>query len=96
MDMILKDRGHGKTCDLIKLSSQTGYPIVCATKSVAQSIKEKAHDIGINIPPAISARELKAMEEKPTKVYIDDLRSTLEMALGCEIAGFTQSINERC
>lgn len=42
MKLIIKDRGMGKTTQLIHISEATGYPIVAAYKTTIGHIKSMA------------------------------------------------------
>lgn len=89
MDIILKNRGHGKTVDLIRLSAQTGYPIVCANPNI---VELKAKELHLEIPEPITTKELYQMKSKPDGVYIDELGIILERVLGCHVAGFAETV----
>lgn len=54
MRMILKGRGEGKTTELVKLSAETGYPIVVGCKYHTDEIKNIAIKLGVKIPKPIS------------------------------------------
>ena len=51
MDIIIKSRGHGKTRDLIKMSSENNIPIVSLNPNY---IKDMARNMGLSIPEPIS------------------------------------------
>lgn len=89
MDIILKERGHGKTMELIHLSAQTGIPIVCSNPYF---VKMKAEEICLKIPDPITHKELIQMDTKPDRIYIDELGLVLKKILGCSIAGFTETV----
>ena len=50
MDIIIKSRGHGKTRDLIKMSSENNIPIVSLNPNY---IKDIAQNMGLSIPEPI-------------------------------------------
>lgn len=58
MKLIIKDRGMGKTTQLIHASEITGYPIVASTEAIVNNIKKQAERIGCKIPEPMSANEL--------------------------------------
>lgn len=58
MKLIIKDRGMGKTTQLIHTSEITGYPIVASTEAIVNDIKKQAERIGCKIPEPMSANEL--------------------------------------
>ena len=51
MNVLIADRGMGKTTYLIELSSRTKIPIVCVKPSV---VMERAKEMGLDIPRPIS------------------------------------------
>ena len=42
MNLIIKDRGMGKTTQLIHISEATGYPIAVAYKTMIDNVKSMA------------------------------------------------------
>ena len=50
MKLIIKDRGMGKTTQLIHISEATGCPIVVAYKTMIDNIKSTATKLGCKIP----------------------------------------------
>ena len=50
---IIRGRGQGKTCDLIKLSAESGLPIVVSDYQRRNHIIKAAHCLGIKIPEPI-------------------------------------------
>lgn len=89
MDIILKERGHGKTENLIYLSSQTGIPIVCMKP---EYVIQRANELRIQIPNPLSPQELSNLDEKPQSIYIDEMSIVLKKLLNCSIAGFTDTV----
>lgn len=47
MKLIIKDRGMGKTTQLIHISEATGYPIVVAYKTTIGHIKSTAKNLDV-------------------------------------------------
>ncbi len=89
MDIILKERGHGKTIDLIYLSAQNNNPIVCM---YPEYVSQQARELGLQIPKPIYARDLVKLPEKPSKIYMDEMSIVLNRILGCSVAGFTDTL----
>ncbi len=77
MDIILKERGHGKTSELIYLSAQTGNIIVSATP---RFVKQKADELQIKIPEPISPQDLVRHKTRPCGIYIDELSFVLNVS----------------
>lgn len=55
--MIIKNRGTGKTTQLIYTSATTGYPIIVDTKGRADFIDFKAKELNCQIPKPMSVAE---------------------------------------
>lgn len=85
MDLILKNRGYGKTYELIKRSAETGYPIV--TPYPIQYIVNLASEVGLKIPEPVNIGTMKCHPEyyrkveKIGKVLVDDIDKVLQMLL---------------
>lgn len=90
MKIVRMERGTGKTTELIKLSSKTGTPIVCATRQQAQIILDKAERMGVLIVNPIPANELKGYTDIH-KVYVDDMEYVLSTLLGADVEVSTVS-----
>lgn len=86
MNVIYKERGLGKTTDLIKLSAKTLIPIVCIHPEVVQ---EQAVSLGLVIPTPLTPGEF--MSTKPRRVYVDELPFIFEWATGTKIEACTVS-----
>ena len=89
MDIILKERGHGKTTNLICMSAQTGIPIVSMQPQYIIELAEKLH---VQIPRPISTQEWQGRAEKPQAIYVDELSVVLKKLLGSSVAGFTDTL----
>lgn len=57
MKKIILERGKGKTTELIKISSETGDYIVCASIDEAAYIQSMANELGLRIPLPITYNE---------------------------------------
>lgn len=89
MDIIYKKRCRGKTTDLIRLSAETGYPIVAVD---AWWIRTYADKLGIKIPRPISIWDIKSGEIKPDgKVLVDELEYVVKYLVGLDIDTATLS-----
>ena len=75
-------RNCGKTTELIKISAETGYPIVCVSKAIAHVISSQAHDLGFKIPFPITFRELPLKSSKYKAVLVDEIEHLLEELIG--------------
>lgn len=58
MKLIIKDRGMGKTTQLIHISEATGYPIVVAYKTMIDNIKSTATKLGCKIPEPVLVSDI--------------------------------------
>ena len=83
MQILRMDRGKGKTTELIKLSAQTGIPIVCATLQQVEVILAKANRMGLCIVQPIPVNKIKDYEV--SKVYVDDMEYVLSTLLKSEV-----------
>lgn len=77
MRYILGPRGSGKTTELIRLSAEHGYYIVCANRYVVRHIRNLALDMGLNIPTPITYDTLMNSDfgrgRRVPGILIDDL-----------------------
>lgn len=79
MEIIIGERGSGKTTELIKRSAETGAYILVATKMMAACVYTDAVHGGYNIPYPITIMEyLNGEFDKRTPILIDEL----DLALG--------------
>ena len=73
-EIIIGERGSGKTTELIKRSAETGSYILVATKMMARCIHLSALDMGYHIPYPITIKEyLTGGVDKRTPILIDEL-----------------------
>ena len=91
MQILRMDRGKGKTTELIKLSAQTGIPIVCATVQQVDTILAKAECMGLVIVKPIPVNKIKDYEV--SEVYVDDMEYVLSTLLNSEVELATVSCN---
>lgn len=78
MDLIIKDRGHGKTTELVKKSAETGYRILTPYNS--KHIQDIANNLGLTISTPLERRHLNLRQFQGFKepVLIDDLDTFIE------------------
>lgn len=69
MLLIIKDRGMGKTIELIHASEVTGYPIAVSTEMHRRCIIDKAKELKCNIPEHASIEHAKHYEH----VLVDEI-----------------------
>lgn len=83
MKIINKARGTGKTVELIHVSDITGARIITSNSMQADFIKQKAEELGCNIPLPLTIKEVKGMKESSITIpyLIDDLDRTLDYIL---------------
>ncbi len=99
MELIIQDRGTGKTIGVICASHQFGYPIVAPNRGMVEEIKRKAKKMNISIPDPITVNDLRnGMKKECTgyeKVLIDEvypiLGDALKCYLGCEVVAATMT-----
>ena len=98
MQLIVKDRGAGKTHMLIQTSAVTGYPIVCFSEFQASLVKEKAELLGLDIPDPISIKQLRnenISTQMRDKVLVDDVQMIIDYALA-EYLGVKKVVEATC
>ena len=86
MNLIIKDRGKGKTSDLIRLSSRTGIPIVCSSPEM---VSAQAKGMRYDIPEPISFSSFvndPSLTFQYKGVYIDDLDRFFKSNFGVVVA----------
>lgn len=79
MKKIIMERGHGKTTQLIFLSSKTNTPII--TPFYKEHIKELAKELDVEIPEPLTLRELDNRCLKGTDVLVDNAEYVLDNIL---------------
>lgn len=90
--ILIDIRQSGKTTDLILMSAETGYPIVCVNQRAVESVLERAKELkqfGYNIPDDIptptTVAEMRAGvkrgDSKYGHVLVDDVHVFLHEAL---------------
>lgn len=91
MRLLIKDRGAGKTTQLILTSEATGYPIITHNEAAAQNIIRMAKIMGVHIPEPISISKIEhngLRGFRLERVLIDEGYDIIEKALkeyiGCQ------------
>lgn len=78
MKIINIPRGQGKTTRLLYASEFQNIPILCATYTQKGHLKDRAKELGLEIPEPvvvdeITSGKIKGKEEKYEKIFVDDL-----------------------
>lgn len=95
MKLIIKPRYSGKTTELIKISAETGVPILVGNRQQAKYIKRMADDLSLWITDPYIISELKNGDRiSPHKILVDDVEYILQQLIGAEITAMTISNNE--
>ena len=91
MRLLIKDRGTGKTTQLIHTSEATGYPIITHNETAAQNIIRMAEMMGVHIPTPISISKIEHSGLRGFRlegVLIDEgydiIEKALEEYIGCQ------------
>ena len=97
MRLIIKDRGKGKTTQMIYTSEATGYPIVVDTEFKKNNLINKSKEMDVIIPEPLTISDIHNNKKLRgcliEKVIIDEGHNIIEKALkqylGCEVASVT-------
>lgn len=79
---IIGGRQTGKTTCLIEMSNETGYPILTATRGIAESIELMARRMHKEIPPVITPYSYVMKGER---VIVDEVGLLIECITGAEV-----------
>ena len=82
MKIIYKDRGKGKTTDLIKLSAEKDYHIVCMGMNECHRIADQAIDMGLSIAMPITFDHFLTRRLYKAKGFLIDNADMLLSQLG--------------
>ena len=96
---IIKDRGKGKTGEIILMSSNLNIPIITKTRAMAKSIKERAYYECIPIPEPIVLDDFLNRGMWKPECLIDNAESIIEESLtkllnGSKVIALTLTGNE--
>lgn len=95
MEIFDVPRGAGKTTHLIIESTKNGYPIVVGLGTQKNYLIERASQITDKQVEIYTVKEILAMENKPKKVFIDDLPYVLNTLLDCDVEEATMTSKSR-
>ena len=87
MKIINLPRAAGKTTKAVKMSAELNIPILCASKSYAYVVCDRAQEFDLQVK-TITISELQNMKELPDSVIIDELDFVLAQLLN-QITGKT-------
>ena len=73
MKLIIKDRGMGKTTQLIHISEATGHPIVVAYKTMIDNIKSMATKLGCKIPEPVLISDIVTGKIRYDNILVDEV-----------------------
>ena len=98
MKMIIKERGWGKTTELIYTSEVTGFRILTPTRSMAQYIMEKADKLHCIIPTPMQYNDyIKTKEHHDKGLLLDEIKymfdDILDNYFGVHVYAGTMSNN---
>lgn len=94
INSIIASRASGKTTRLIDISNKRNIPIITATAHMANSIKELAKYLKIDIPePVPIAVWIKDPMNYSKPCLIDELEASLR-SIGINAEWFTMSTND--
>ena len=99
MKIIIKDRGAGKTTELIHASEVTGFRIITPTMGSVIHIKELAAQYGNKIPEPMCFEVYKANKKylHDDGILIDECQIILDKILdeyfGCHVYAGTTSVS---
>lgn len=90
MKKIIKDRGTGKTTELILLSNKKQIPILTMHRDSARNIEDRAKQMGVEIPTPIFTIDYNRYKgRKNNKVLVDEIDLVLAALLGVQIEAYT-------
>lgn len=73
MKLIIKDRGMGKTTQLIHISEATGYPIVVAYKTMIDNIKSTATKLGCKVPEPVLISDMTTGKTQYDNILVNEV-----------------------
>lgn len=91
MKILRKNRGEGKTTELIKKASEERKYIICRDEKRARLIIKIADDLGLYIPFPVTIKELPLRSGFIESVLVDDIEDILEYITGKPIELATTS-----
>lgn len=92
VNVIIQNRGTGKTTHAIITSSETSATIITHNIIVAREVHKQAKYLGYDIPEPMSINQyLNTKHDKPEKIIIDELELVLSQVLDSKIELITIS-----
>lgn len=85
MICIVGTRRAGKITALIKVSEETGLPIVTATAHMAKSIQDQAESMGATIPRPYARQFMNEKIGLRGHVLVDEAQMILERVIGLPV-----------
>lgn len=72
-NLIIKDRGTGKSAQLLYTSATTQYPILTKTKDRAVNLLKMAEDLDLCIPVPLTENDIESRKIRlPKNILVDD------------------------
>lgn len=88
MEIILRNRGGGKTAELIRRSAETGIYILTKDYTRSRAVVTQAHEMGMDIPFPVTVADYMHSDgfngSFINKIYIDDADDILQ-AIFCRV-----------
>ena len=93
-NLIIKDRGTGKSTQLLYISAITQYPILTKTKNMADNLLKMADDLELNIPVPLTENDIESRGIKLSEnVLVDEgydlIGTALNYYLGTHVVAVT-------
>ena len=93
-NLIIKDRGTGKSTQLLYTSAITQYPILTKTKNMADNLLKMADDLELNIPVPLTENDIESRGIKLSEnVLVDEgydlIGTALNYYLGTHVVAVT-------
>lgn len=81
----------GKTTELVKTSSETGYPIVCACERDKRLVMDKAMELKLEIPQPVIVSDLPLRGAGFDYVLVDDVELVLSEIINVPVMTMSTS-----
>ena len=102
-NLIIKDRGTGKSTQLLYTSATTQYLILTKTKNMADNLLKMADDLELYIPVPLTEYDIKSKGIKlPENILVDEgydlIGTAIDYYLGTHVVAITltDKVKERC
>lgn len=94
INLIIKDRGTGKSTQLLYTSATTQYPILTKTKNMADNLLKMAEDLDLCIPVPLAEYDIESKGIKlPKNILIDEgydlIGTAIDYYLGTHVVAIT-------